>query len=132
MSSDESLFCHSQDDESVKLLISLAHVTNRIGLVAPACCDYSDPYGLAGSFSSLAHISRGRAGWISGTENNNARNILMERTRDFIDLVTALWAMWEIEVSSNDLPGVVNKSNKLHAWSESLMITLCCLKYLIR
>lgn len=115
MSSDESLFCHSQDDESVKLLISLAHVTNRIGLVAPACCDYSDPYGLAGSFSSLAHISRGRAGWNPGTENNNDRNILTERTRDYIDLVTSLWAMWDVEDGSNDLPGVVDKSNKLDA-----------------
>ncbi|MGD7034213.1 LLM class flavin-dependent oxidoreductase [Methylotuvimicrobium buryatense] len=115
MRSDESLFCHSQDDESVKLLISLAHVTNRIGLVAPACCDYSDPYGLAGSFSSLAHISRGRAGWNPGTENNNDRNILTERTRDYIDLVTSLWAMWEVEDGSNDLLGVVDKSNKLDA-----------------
>ena len=115
MSSDASLFCHSQDDESVKLLIALTRVTDRIGLVAPACCDYSDPYGLAGSFSALAHISRGRAGWNPGTENNNDRNILTERTRDYIDLVTSLWAMWEVEDGSNDLPGIVDKSNKSDA-----------------
>lgn len=115
MSSDASLFCHSQDDESVKLLISLARVTDRIGLVAPACCDYSDPYGQAGSFSALAHISRGRAGWNPGTENNNDRNILTERTRDYIDLVTSLWAMWGVEDGNNDLPGVVHKSNKSDA-----------------
>ncbi|CCE22245.1 putative monooxygenase [Methylotuvimicrobium alcaliphilum 20Z] len=115
MSSDESLFCHSQDDESVKLLIALTRVTDRIGLVAPACCEYSDPYGLAGSFSALAHISRGRAGWNPGTENNNDRNILTERTRDYIDLVTSLWAMWEVEDGNNDLPEVVDKSNKSDA-----------------
>ncbi|MBU2572284.1 MAG: LLM class flavin-dependent oxidoreductase [Gammaproteobacteria bacterium] len=115
MSSDASLFCHSQDDESVKLLISLARVTDRIGLVAPACCDYSDPYGQAGSFSALAHISRGRAGWNPGTENNNDRNILTERTRDYIDLVTSLWAMWEVEDGFDNLSRPINKSNKLDA-----------------
>ncbi len=115
MSSGGSLFSQSQGGDAVRLLIALARVTNRIGLVAPACCDYSDPYGLAGSFSSLAHISRGRAGWNPGTENNNDRSILTERTRDYIDLVTSLWAMWEVEDGSNDLPGAIDKSNRLDA-----------------
>lgn len=115
MSSEESSFGQVQDAEAVKLLIALARITNRIGLVAPECSDYSDPYGLAGSFSSLAHISRGRAGWNPGAENNNDRNILTERTRDYIDLVTSLWAMWEVEDGSNGLLGVVDKSNKLDA-----------------
>jgi alkanesulfonate monooxygenase SsuD/methylene tetrahydromethanopterin reductase-like flavin-dependent oxidoreductase (luciferase family) len=49
--------------EPTVLLTALAGVTSRIGLVATASTSYNEPYNLARRFSSLDHVSDGRAGW---------------------------------------------------------------------
>ncbi len=49
--------------EPLTLLAALAVQTRHIGLAATASTTFSDPFNLARSFSSLDHISRGRAAW---------------------------------------------------------------------
>src|SRR5205807_2515472 len=49
--------------EPLTLLTALAGVTSHIGLIATASTGFSEPYNLARLFSSLDHISGGRAGW---------------------------------------------------------------------
>ncbi|WP_162562788.1 LLM class flavin-dependent oxidoreductase, partial [Mycolicibacterium conceptionense] len=49
--------------EPITLLTAMATVTEHVGLIATATTGYIEPYTLARNFSSLDHISGGRAGW---------------------------------------------------------------------
>ena len=49
--------------EPLTLLAALAMDTTKIGLAATLSTTYSDPYTVARQFSSIDHISGGRAGW---------------------------------------------------------------------
>src|SRR6195952_4018241 len=89
--------------EPFTLLSALASVTEKIGLVATASTTFDQPYHIARRFSSLDHISDGRAGWNIVTTSNPdaALNFGLEdhvehderyrRAREFYDVVTGLW-----------------------------------------
>ena len=49
--------------EPLTLLSGLAAVTSRIGIAGTASTSYSEPYNPARQFSSLDHLSGGRAAW---------------------------------------------------------------------
>ena len=49
--------------EPILTLASVAAHTKRIGLIATASTTFYDPYNLARLFSTLDHLSGGRAGW---------------------------------------------------------------------
>src|SRR6187402_2356017 len=49
--------------EPLTILSALAAVTQNIGLVATLTVSYSEPFNVARQFSSLDHLSGGRAGW---------------------------------------------------------------------
>lgn len=49
--------------ESITLLNALAAVTDRLGLAATVNATFNEPYELARRFSSLDHLSGGRAAW---------------------------------------------------------------------
>ena len=49
--------------EPLTLLAALAMETSHIGLVATLSTTYSDPFTVARQFSSIDHLSDGRAGW---------------------------------------------------------------------
>lgn len=49
--------------EPLTILSALAAVTSNIGLVGTVSTSYSEPFNIARQFSSLDHISGGRAGW---------------------------------------------------------------------
>ena len=53
-------------------LSAIAMVTRRIGLVATATSTFEEPWMVARRFSSMDHISRGRAGWNLVTASNPA------------------------------------------------------------
>jgi FMN-dependent oxidoreductase (nitrilotriacetate monooxygenase family) len=89
--------------EPMTLLSALAVQTSRIGLIATASTTFEEPYHVARRFSSLDHISGGRAGWNIVTTSNPdaALNFGMEaqpdhdaryvRAREYYDVVTGLW-----------------------------------------
>ncbi|WP_433789351.1 LLM class flavin-dependent oxidoreductase [Actinoplanes sp. CA-252034] len=92
--------------EPTVLLTALAGVTSRIGLIATASTSYNEPYNLARRFSSLDHVSDGRAGWniVTTAGADAARNFGLddvplhreryERAGEFLDVATKLWDSW--------------------------------------
>lgn len=58
--------------EPLTLLSALAMRTQKIGLVATATASFNEPYNVARKFSSLDHISGGRAGWNIVTSSSSA------------------------------------------------------------
>ncbi|MEV0354613.1 LLM class flavin-dependent oxidoreductase [Nocardia sp. NPDC050697] len=93
--------------EPITLLSAIAAVTERIGLIATASTGYNEPYNLARKFTSLDHISHGRAGWnivtsagadeaanfgLDGTPQHAGR---YERAAEFVDVALRLWDSWE-------------------------------------
>lgn len=93
--------------EPVTMLSAIAAVTSRIGLIATASTSYHEPYNLARKFTSLDHISKGRAGWniVTSAGADEAANFGLdgipdhagryERAREFLDVTLRLWDSWE-------------------------------------
>ncbi|MEV0677372.1 LLM class flavin-dependent oxidoreductase [Actinosynnema sp. NPDC050436] len=93
--------------EPLTLLTALAGVTDHVGLIATASTGFTEPFNLARWFSSLDHISGGRAGWniVTTASDRSAQNFnrdvnaghreRYERAAEFLDVVTALWDSWE-------------------------------------
>ncbi|RWR00956.1 nitrilotriacetate monooxygenase [[Pantoea] beijingensis] len=93
--------------EPLTLLSALAVNTRHIGLAATASTTFSDPFTLARSFSSLDHISRGRAGWnvVTSFSTDVARNFSREdmpthadryaQAREFLQVAFKLWEGWQ-------------------------------------
>ncbi|MFZ2178617.1 MAG: LLM class flavin-dependent oxidoreductase [Rhodococcus sp. (in: high G+C Gram-positive bacteria)] len=93
--------------EPVTLLSAIAVATERVGLIATASTSYSDPYNLARKFTSLDHISGGRAGWniVTSAGADEAANFGIdgipahsgryERAEEFVDVTLSLWDSWE-------------------------------------
>jgi FMN-dependent oxidoreductase (nitrilotriacetate monooxygenase family) len=113
--------------EPLTLLTALAQVTDHIGLIATASTGFSEPYNLARLFSSLDHISRGRAGWniVTTAQDRSAQNFNREvntehaeryrRADEFLDVVTALWDSWEDDALVVDqATGVFADDTKVH------------------
>lgn len=113
--------------EPMTLLSALAMVTENLGLVATGSTTYDEPYHVARRFSSLDHLSGGRAGWnVVTTSNPNAsmnfgRDDQMEhderyaRAREFYDVVTGLWDSWAEDAFIRDQEsGVFFDPDKMH------------------
>ncbi|WHZ59245.1 LLM class flavin-dependent oxidoreductase [Metabacillus hrfriensis] len=93
--------------EPLTLLSALAAVTEKIGLIATVSTSFNEPFNVARRFSSLDHISKGRAGWnviTSGTDeeavNFNFYRIpphaeRYRRAKEFMDVAIKLWGSWE-------------------------------------
>ncbi len=93
--------------EPLTLLSAVAVNTRFIGLAATASTTFSDPFTLARSFSSLDHISRGRAAWnvVTSYSNDVARNFSKEdmpghadryaKATEFLQVTNKLWEGWQ-------------------------------------
>lgn len=93
--------------EPLTLLSVLSTHTTNIGLAATASTTYSEPFHIARQFSSLDHISNGRAAWNivtssipSTAENFNGTKLMehelrYERANEFVDVTNKLWNSWE-------------------------------------
>jgi len=93
--------------EPFTLLSAIAVSTQRIGLVATVNVNYDEPYSVARKFSSLDHISGGRAGWnvVSSFSEHTAKNFGIdtarsheeryERAAEFVTASKALWDTWD-------------------------------------
>ncbi|MEV6238559.1 LLM class flavin-dependent oxidoreductase [Lentzea sp. NPDC051838] len=113
--------------EPLTLLTALSQVTDHIGLIATASTGFSEPYNLARLFSSLDHISGGRAGWniVTTAQDRSAQNFnrdanlehsaRYERADEFLDVATALWDSWEDDALVVDQEsGVFADETKVH------------------
>ena len=102
--------------EPITLLAALAVSTERIGLIATGSCTYSEPYNLARQFSSIDHISHGRAGWniVTTWVQAVARNYGSEHQAhadryamgdEFVTAVKQLWDSWADDAVADDRSG---------------------------
>ncbi len=110
------------------MLAALSVATRRIGLIATASTTYNEPYSLARRFSTLDHLSGGRAGWniVTSTTESEAHNFGFERhmghaeryrrAAEFVDVVQGLWDTWEDgAVLADKASGLYIDAGKLHA-----------------
>jgi FMN-dependent oxidoreductase (nitrilotriacetate monooxygenase family) len=92
--------------EPFTLLSAIAAVTEKIGLIGTVNTNFSHPYNVARQFTSLDHISGGRAGWnvVSSLQDAPAKNFGVvplthpqryERAAEFVDVAKALWDSWD-------------------------------------
>ncbi|MEE2760798.1 MAG: LLM class flavin-dependent oxidoreductase [Pseudomonadota bacterium] len=113
--------------EPMTLLSALAMVTDNLGLVATGSTTYEEPYHVARRFSSLDHLSGGRAGWnIVTTSNPNASMNFgrdehwdhaerYARAREFYNVVTGLWDSWADNAFIRDVEsGIFSDLDKMH------------------
>ncbi|TDL80417.1 LLM class flavin-dependent oxidoreductase [Peribacillus frigoritolerans] len=113
--------------EPLTLLSALAAVTEKIGLIATVSTSFNEPFNVARRFSSLDHISKGRAGWnviTSGTDEE-ALNFNIERipphaerysrAKEFIEVAIKLWDSWEEGALVKDkASGIYADNDKVH------------------
>jgi FMN-dependent oxidoreductase (nitrilotriacetate monooxygenase family) len=99
--------------EPLTMLSALSMATQHIGLGATSSTTYGDPWSLARIFSSLDHISNGRAAWNSVTTANpqaaaNFGKIHPDHARryemaaEFIAVVKGLWDSWQPGAAPKD------------------------------
>jgi FMN-dependent oxidoreductase (nitrilotriacetate monooxygenase family) len=113
--------------EPLTLLSALAAVTEKIGLIATVSTSFNEPFNVARRFSSLDHISKGRAGWnviTSGTDeeavNFNFDRIpphaeRYRRAKEFLDVAIKLWGSWEEGALVKDkTSGIYADHEKVH------------------
>ena len=114
--------------EPITILSALAAVTSKIGLVGTLTVSYSEPFNVARQFSSLDHISGGRAGWnvvtswLGETAANFSKtehpphDVRYRIAAEYLDVVQGLWDSWEDDAHVADKKtGVFVDPNKLHA-----------------
>lgn len=100
--------------EPTTLLSAVAMVTKHIGVVATATSTYDEPFMVARRFSSMDHISKGRAGWNLVTASNAGDALNFGRTehmgredryaraQEFYEVVAALWDSWADDAFPQD------------------------------
>ncbi|WP_138755144.1 LLM class flavin-dependent oxidoreductase [Paenibacillus sinopodophylli] len=95
--------------EPITILSALGAVTSNIGLVGTLSTSYSEPFTVSRQFSSLDHISGGRAGWnvvtspLEGTALNYGLTLKehpdhSKRYRiaaEYLKVARGLWDSWE-------------------------------------
>ncbi|GAB3609275.1 LLM class flavin-dependent oxidoreductase [Humibacter ginsengiterrae] len=113
--------------EPILTLASIAAHTERIGLIATASTTFYDPYNLARLFSTLDHLSNGRAGWniVTTASSDAAANFGLEehpdtptryaRAAEFVEVLERLWDSWEDDAITLDRgAGVYADRAKIH------------------
>lgn len=93
--------------EPTTLISVLSAFTSHIGLAATVSSSFSDPFNVARMFSSIDHLSGGRAAWnVVTTSNPRAalnfnrdhhldHELRYQRANEFVDVVKGLWDCWD-------------------------------------
>jgi len=109
--------------EPLTLLTALSQHTKRLGLIITESTSFTEPFNIARYFTSLDHLSEGRAGWnivtsYYGEENFGEGRLLplAERYRqadEFLAVVNRLWSGWK--------PGAVTWDERGHRFDGALI-----------
>ncbi len=95
--------------DPLEVLAALSRSTTRVGLIATASTTYSAPYDLARRFSTIDHLSGGRAGWNIvttryagaagnfGLTSHPAHEDRYARAEEFVEVVSRLWESWRAD-----------------------------------
>jgi FMN-dependent oxidoreductase (nitrilotriacetate monooxygenase family) len=102
------------DLEPLTVLAALAPLTSDIGLAATMSTSFQEPFHIARFFSSLDHISAGRAAWnvVTSTLDDEARNFGKDRmpskaeryarAGEAVDVASRLWDSWDADAFTRD------------------------------
>jgi N-acetyl-S-(2-succino)cysteine monooxygenase len=114
--------------DPISVLSALAASTSHIGLIGTGSTTYNKPWELARRFSTLDHLSGGRAGWniVTTVTPLAAANFgeaahpdhadRYARAHEFVQVVTQVWDSWEDGAVIGDRErGVWADRSKLHA-----------------
>ena len=99
--------------EPLTMLAAIAMSTRHVGLGATMSTTYSDPFTVARVFSSLDHISGGRAAWNAVTTASSASGGNFGRVHpeheqryqiaeEFVEVVRGLWDCWDDDAIIKD------------------------------
>src|SRR5271155_737147 len=105
----------------------LAQATSHIGLGATCSTTYYTPFHVARTFSTLDHLSGGRAAWnvVTSVNDSEAQNFGLEthlghdarydRAEEFLDATVGLWDTWEDDAILHDREsGIYAHADKVH------------------
>ncbi|MBS7809434.1 LLM class flavin-dependent oxidoreductase [Roseococcus pinisoli] len=92
--------------EPLTLLSALSATTRHLGLAATASTTYAEPYHIARAFSSLDHLSDGRAAWNVVTTSYAKNGAIFGRqhpshaeryaiAEEFVEACRQLWDSWD-------------------------------------
>ena len=93
--------------DPIPILASISAVTSRIGLGGTLSTSYFEPFHIARQFSTLDHMSAGRAAWNVVTSLNDseamnmgasesiAHDLRYDRSDEFMEVVLGHWNAWE-------------------------------------
>ena len=114
--------------DPISVLSAVAAGTTHIGLIGTGSTTYNKPWELARRFSTLDHLSGGRAGWniVTTVTPLAAANFgepahpdhadRYARAHEFVEVVTQVWDSWEDGAVIGDRErGVWADRSKLHA-----------------
>lgn len=113
--------------EPTVLLATVGAVTTRLGLIGTSSTTFADPFTLARRFSSLDHLTNGRAGWniVTTADDLAAANFNAEhlpphaeryrRATEFVEVVQKLWDSWDDDALVVDkAAGVYAQQDRVH------------------
>jgi FMN-dependent oxidoreductase (nitrilotriacetate monooxygenase family) len=105
----------------------LAQATSRIGLGATCSTTYYTPFHVARTFSTLDHLSGGRAAWnvVTSVNDSEAQNFGLDthlghdarydRAEEFLEATVGLWDTWDDDAILHDrVNGVYADPAKVH------------------
>ena len=113
--------------DAVTVLTTMGMATQKLGLGATYSTTYFPPFHVARVFSTLDHMTGGRAAWnvVTSVNDNEARNmglpqapahdVRYDRADEFMEVVHGHWDTWEADaVVADRTTGVYAQGNKVH------------------
>ena len=112
--------------DAVTCLMTMAAVTNKLGLGATYSTTYYEPFHVARLFQTLDLMTKGRAAWnvVTSVNDNEAKNMGREthtdhdlrydRADEFMEVVLGHWDSWDDDAI------VVDKVNNIYADPEKV------------
>ena len=113
--------------DAVTVLTTMGMATKNLGLGATYSTTYFPPFHVARLFSTLDHMSGGRAAWnvVTSVNDNEARNmgldeapphdIRYDRADEFMEIVHGHWDTWEADaIVADRSSGIYAHGDKVH------------------
>ena len=122
---ENGIRCVKMDPTAVLMAMGMA--TTNLGLGATYSTTYHEPFHVARLFSTIDHMTNGRAAWnvVTSVNDNEARNMGMEqavghddrydRADEFMEVVHGHWDTWEADALVVDqASGLFAHGDKVH------------------
>jgi FMN-dependent oxidoreductase (nitrilotriacetate monooxygenase family) len=113
--------------DPIPILATIGAVTSNIGLGGTLSTSYFEPFHIARQFSTLDHMTGGRAAWnvVTSLNDSEARNMgqsssiahdrRYDRSDEFMDVVLGHWNSWAADAL------VLNRESGLFAHSDKVL-----------